>query len=97
MKIKFLLIILAFFYNFCYSQDNIKKQKTIDSMIMVVQDKGIYATKGSKEILRICTEIYYQSKEIDYGKGMIQADLKMSEVYLNEQNYKVALEKNSTR
>ncbi|QBA20159.1 hypothetical protein EU348_02850 [Chryseobacterium indologenes] len=93
MKIKFLLIILTFFYNFCYSQDNIKKQKAIDSMIMVVQDKGIYATKGSKEVLRICTEIYYQSKEIDYGKGMIQADLKMSEVYLNEQNYKAALEK----
>ncbi len=93
MKIKFLLIILVVFYNFCYSQDNIKQQKSIDSMIIVVQDKGIYANKGSKEVLRICTEIYYQSKEIGYSNGMIQADMKMSEVYLNEQNYKAALEK----
>ncbi len=93
MKIKFLLIILVVFYNFCYSQDNIKQQKSIDSMIIVAQDRGIYANKGSKEALRICTEIYYQSKEIDYSNGMIQADMTMSAIYLGEQNYKAALEK----
>lgn len=84
---------MVVFYNFCYSQDNNEQQKSIDSMIVAVQGKDIYATKGSKEVLRICTEIYYQSKEIDYTNGMIQADLKMSEVYLNEQNYKDAFEK----
>lgn len=62
-------------------------------MIVAVQGKDIYATKGSKEVLRICTEIYYQSKEIDYTNGMIQADMIMSAIYLQEQNYKAALEK----
>ncbi|WP_213279055.1 helix-turn-helix transcriptional regulator [Chryseobacterium indologenes] len=62
-------------------------------MIIVAQDRGIYANKGSKEALRICTEIYYQSKEIDYSNGMIQADMTMSAIYLGEQNYKAALEK----
>ncbi|BAP30477.1 uncharacterized protein CHSO_1440 [Chryseobacterium sp. StRB126] len=62
-------------------------------MINIVKDKNIYVDKGSKEVLRICTEIYYRSKEIDYLKGMIEANLKMAEVYLNEQDYKSALEK----
>lgn len=75
-----------------YSQDK-AKQRSIDSLNRIVNDKNAYAEKGSKEMLRICTEIYYQSKEIHYNSGMLRAILKMSEVYMNERNYEMALKK----
>jgi len=87
-----LLLLSVLFNNTYYSQDKVK-QRSIDSLSKIIKDKNVYADKGSKEILRLCTEIYYQSKEINYNEGMLQAILKMSEVYMNERNYELSLKK----
>lgn len=68
-------------------------QKSIDSLWTIATDKNAYLEKGSKEMLRLCTEIYYQSKNINYEKGELRALVKMSEVYINEQNYEEGLKK----
>lgn len=44
-------------------------------------------------MLRLCTEIYYQSQKINYEKGELRALVKMSEIYINEQNYGEGLNK----
>lgn len=87
-----LLLLFILFSTAFYSQDK-ARQRSIDSLGNIIKDKNVYADKGSKEILRLCTEIYYQSKEINYNKGMLQAILKMSEVYMNERNYELSLKK----
>ena len=92
INIRIALLLFILFSNTLYSQDNVRR-KSIDSVNNVLKDRNIYADKGSKEILRLCTEIYYQSKEINYSKGMLQALLKMSEVYMNERDYEQSLKK----
>ncbi|MDR6466149.1 hypothetical protein [Chryseobacterium sediminis] len=87
-----LLLLFILFNNSFYSQDKARR-RSIDSLSNIIKDKNVYADKGSKEILRLCTEIYYQSKEINYNKGILQAILKMSEVYMNERNYELSLKK----
>ncbi|MGG5210777.1 hypothetical protein ACQWU4_17760 [Chryseobacterium sp. MIQD13] len=66
---------------------------SVDSLWTLVNGKGIYAEKGSKEMLRLCTEIYYQSHNIDYEPGKLRALVKMSEIYSNEGNYKECFNK----
>jgi tetratricopeptide (TPR) repeat protein len=94
MKLKFLLLIVFLLVskNY-YSQDIDKQKKAIDSLWIIVTDKNAYLTKGSKEMLRMCTEVYYQVKEINYGKGELRALVKMSEIYTNEKNYEEGLKK----
>ncbi|WP_309875626.1 hypothetical protein [Chryseobacterium sediminis] len=48
---------------------------------------------SSKEMLRICTEMYYQSKSISYNKGILSSIGGMASVYNDEQNYEEALKK----
>lgn len=69
------------------------QEKSIDSLWNLAVSKDSYAEKGSKEMLRLCTEVYYQSKNINYDKGALRALVKMSEIYQNEQNYKESLSK----
>ncbi len=76
-----------------YAQTSTAQIKSIDSLFETTQSKSAYLDKGSKEILRICTEVYYRSKEIQNEKGMLKAILKMVEVYINEQQYEEALKK----
>ncbi|TZF93775.1 hypothetical protein FW781_19000 [Chryseobacterium panacisoli] len=68
-------------------------QRSIDSLWVVTKDKDAYSNKGTKEMLRLCTEIYYQSKSINYEEGELRSLVKMSEIYINEQNYKESLNK----
>lgn len=89
-----------FLFPFClilnisfYSQ-NIK-QKDVDSLMSLVYDKNAYSEKGSKEMLRLCTEIFYQSKEINYKEGISKGLSKMAEIYMSEQNYSMSLKKAS--
>lgn len=89
-KIFFLFVLLG---NLMYAQTNTAQIKSIDSLFETTQSKSAYLDKGSKEILRICTEVYYRSKEIQNEKGMLKAILKMVEVYINEQQYEEALKK----
>jgi len=92
MKINSLLFLFIICSNICYSQ-SIDKQKKIDSLWAIATDKNAYLTKGSKEMLRLSTEVYYQSKEINYDNGELRALVKMSEIYTNEQNYEEGLNK----
>lgn len=68
-------------------------QNSIDSLWAITTSKDAYSNKGSKEMLRLCTEVYYQSQKINYEKGELRALVKMSEIYINEQNYKEGLNK----
>ncbi|UTF99022.1 hypothetical protein J2O02_11885 [Elizabethkingia anophelis] len=94
MKTKFLLLIFFVFSISFYTQD-IKQRKVIDSLIRVVKGQNNYVEKGTKEMLRLCTEIYYQSKGIGYKEGVVHALIKMSEIYINEQDYDMSLKKES--
>lgn len=93
MKNKVIFFILfSFILQFSFSQTI--KQKELDSLYTVITNgKDAYANKGSKELLRLCTEIYYQSKEIGYETGQLNALVKMSEIYRNEHNYQESLNK----
>lgn len=90
MRYKFILFL--FLFNFSFSQNN-KEIRSIDSLWTIVNDKNAYAEKGSKEMLRLCTEIYYQSKNIDYDTGQLRSIIKSSTIYLDERNYNEALKK----
>lgn len=68
-------------------------KKSIDSIWSNANKGNAYTEIGSKEVLRLCTEIYYQSEDINYDLGKLRALTKMSEVYMNEQNYKESLSK----
>ncbi|RXM50620.1 MULTISPECIES: hypothetical protein [unclassified Chryseobacterium] len=93
MKIRILFFLFVLLGNFISAQNNIGQIKSIDSLFELTLNKSAYLDKGSKEILRICTEVYYRSKEAHYEKGVLKAILKMSEVYTNEQQYEEALRK----
>ncbi|MGG5210632.1 tetratricopeptide repeat protein [Chryseobacterium sp. MIQD13] len=60
-------------------------------MFTLVTDKNAYADRGDKELLRLCTEVYYQSKEIGYDKGKVNATVKMAEIYSNRGNARESL------
>lgn len=90
MRYKFILFL--FFFNFSFSQNN-KEIRSIDSLWTIVSNKNAYAEKGSKEMLRLCTEMYYQSKNIGYDTGQLRSVTKTAEIYVNEQNYSEALKK----
>jgi tetratricopeptide (TPR) repeat protein len=90
MRYKFILFL--FLFNFSFSQNN-KEIRSIDSLWTIVNDKNGYAEKGSKEMLRLCTEIYYQSKNRGYDKGQLKSIIKSSVIYLDEHNYREALRK----
>jgi DNA-binding CsgD family transcriptional regulator len=87
----FIFILLSHIF---YSQDRIKIQKDIDSLITIVGDKNSNAAnRGTKEMLRLCTEIYYQSKSINYDNGILSGIYGMAGIYTDEQNYEEALKK----
>ncbi|MCT2406238.1 hypothetical protein NZD88_01545 [Chryseobacterium antibioticum] len=90
MKCAFILFL--FLFNFSFSQNN-KEIRSIDSLWAITNDKNAYAEKGSKEMLRLCTEMYYQSKNIGYDTGQLRSVTKTAEIYVNEQNYSEALKK----
>lgn len=72
--------------NIILAQDHNVNQK-IDSLIKIVNVVDAYQDKGEKEMLLICTEIYYQSKEAGYKKGMLKALVSFGRIYtLNMQN-----------
>ncbi|RKS97586.1 hypothetical protein [Chryseobacterium defluvii] len=93
MKTKLLLYIFLQLSTTFYTQDKIKQQKSIDSLITIANNKNLIAESGNKEMLRICTEIYYQSKNIGYDKGIMNGIIGMAGAYLYEQNYDEALKK----
>lgn len=72
--------------NVFYSQNKISIKK-IDSLIAIANDKNLIARSGNKEMLRICTEIYYQSKDIGYDKGIMNGIMGLAGAYIYEQNF----------
>lgn len=90
MKTNILLYIFILLSNFFYSQ-NKSTIKSIDSLIVIASDKNLVARSGNKEMLRICTEIYYQSKSIDYDRGTMSGIIGMAGAYIYEQNFEEAL------
>lgn len=93
--IRFLLFLYFLLTNITYAQVNPKQEKSIDSLVKIIKDKNAYLNMGSKEMLRISTEIYYQSEGIDYDRGKLEALYCMSLIYLNEQDHGMALKKTS--
>ncbi|WP_051882044.1 tetratricopeptide repeat protein [Chryseobacterium soli] len=91
MIFKYIFCFIFLFYSLINGQSS--QEKSIDSLWNLAAGKHSYAEKGSKEMLRLCTEVYYQSKNINYEKGTLRALVKMSEIYQNEQNYKESLSK----
>jgi len=91
MRFKYIFCFIFLSYSLMNGQS--PQQKSIDSLWNLAVGKHSYAEKGSKEMLRLCTEVYYQSKNINYDKGTLRALVKMSEIYQNEQNYKESLNK----
>lgn len=85
------LFISVLFCNFINGQ--VSTPKSIDSLWNLVKNKNMYDKDGSKEMLRLCTEIYYQSKSIRYERGELRSIVKMSEIYSNEGNYKECFNK----
>ncbi|MFP3598617.1 tetratricopeptide repeat protein [Chryseobacterium sp. SIMBA_029] len=85
-----LFFILPFNDTFSQSSENIH---SIDSLLTIVNSNNAFAEKGSKEMLRLCTEIYYQSKNIGYKEGQLRSIVKSSGIYMNEQNYGEALKR----
>ncbi|MFP3595577.1 tetratricopeptide repeat protein [Chryseobacterium sp. SIMBA_029] len=92
MRYKFILFLLFFHFALSFAQ-NSKEISSIDSLWTIVSDKNAYAEKGSKEMLRLCTEMYYQSKDIGYDKGQLNSIVKLAGIYLDERNYSEALKK----
>ncbi|MFP3598635.1 tetratricopeptide repeat protein [Chryseobacterium sp. SIMBA_029] len=92
MRYKFISFLSLFHFALSFSQNN-KEISSIDSLWTIVNHKNAYAEKGSKEMLRLCTEMYYQSKNTGYDKGHLKSIVKLSEIYANEQNYSEALKK----
>lgn len=93
MKANIIFFIFILFSNVLSAQDKIQQQKSIDSLITIVADKNATVNKGTKEMLRLCTEIYYQSKSINYDNGILSSIYGMAGIYADEQNYEEALKK----
>ncbi|KFF13028.1 hypothetical protein IW15_09650 [Chryseobacterium soli] len=92
MMNKFIFLFISIlFCNFINGQ--VSTPKSIDSLWNLVKNKNMYDKDGSKEMLRLCTEIYYQSKSIHYERGELRSIVKMSEIYSNEGNYKECFNK----
>jgi tetratricopeptide (TPR) repeat protein/DNA-binding CsgD family transcriptional regulator len=88
VKTKIVLYILLLLGKTFYSQDRTNKQKSIDSLIAIAtNDRDLVARSGNKELLRICTEIYYQSKDIGYDKGIMNGIMGLAGAYISEQNF----------
>jgi len=88
---KYIFCLIFLFYSLINGQSS--QEKSIDSLWNLAVSRHSYAEKGSKEMLRLCTEVYYQSSNINYDRGTLRALVKMSEIYQNEQNYKESLSK----
>lgn len=86
-----IFILLFIGSHYCYSQKHSISQKEIDSLIVVLKRKDAYADLGSKQLLDLSYTVYTQSKKIKYSKGILDAISKMTEIYMNEQNYETAL------
>ncbi len=95
-------IVLLFFVLFsCLGIAQNKKEKEMDSLFRIVQqveildqpsdNKNISYNTG--ELLKISTEIYYQSKEAGYIEGQAKALLPMISYYIRNGNIKEALKK----
>lgn len=93
MKHKFLLFFLIFLAEFSYSQDKLKQQKAIDSLIQTEINKKIIDQRSSIESLKRYLDMYYQSKSFNYDKGIIYSVLELSVIYIFEQNYEEALKR----
>ncbi|MDV2447628.1 hypothetical protein CMU93_08970 [Elizabethkingia anophelis] len=91
MKKIFPLLILFLFTN-VFSQN--KKEKEIDNLFNSMNNSiPSYANGDTEENLKICTEVYYKSKEVGYTVGQIKALLYMAEAYSIYTDVKPALEK----
>lgn len=78
---KYFLLISFLVSFFACAQVDIRKK--IDSLIAVVSRSDAFEKLGEKDILRITTEIYYQSKEINYKEGQMTALSYRSSMYYN--------------
>lgn len=92
MKKFYNIKVFIFLFTLCYVLISAHFFPKIDSLIKIVENKNAYQ-KGTKELLRVCTEIYYQSKEQKYSKGTVFALLHMAEIYYNEGNIQGSLRK----
>ncbi|MFP3598221.1 tetratricopeptide repeat protein [Chryseobacterium sp. SIMBA_029] len=92
MMNKFIFFFISvLFCNFINGQ--VSTPKSIDSLWSLVKNEVMYNKEGSKEMLRLYTEMYYQSKNIHYERGELRSIMKMSEIYSNEGNYKECVNK----
>ncbi|MGU9939760.1 tetratricopeptide repeat protein [Empedobacter brevis] len=63
-------------------------KKKIDSLIAIIRNDDLYTHYSDKEILRLTTEIYYQSKQIHYKLPQLESLVKSMEVYYNTSDIK---------
>ncbi|CAM3687156.1 tetratricopeptide repeat protein [Elizabethkingia occulta] len=93
MQSKLLLLFLASLYISISAQS--KKEKEIDSLFSTIKSKANnpYVKKETDKILKVSTEVYYKSREINYIDGQIDALSYMTEIYTNTGNTKMALAK----
>lgn len=93
MKNYLLYLVSLFFYsNIIFGQTS---RNSIDSLLVLAKNTNISTDDGSKEILRLCTEVYYQSKEIGYEAGRLKAITIMAETYSYEGNLKQSLKRST--
>ncbi|MGG5208128.1 hypothetical protein ACQWU4_04215 [Chryseobacterium sp. MIQD13] len=63
-----------------------KDKKSIDSLYAIINNKDAFAKYGEEELLRLCTELYYHSKESGNEPGQLNALTKMVRIYSEADN-----------
>ncbi|AQX85226.1 hypothetical protein ATB97_00180 [Elizabethkingia bruuniana] len=90
---KILFSLITLFTPFSIIAQN-NKEKAIDSLYKTISSTIPYNVRGDAEKnLKVCTEIYYKSKEINYTDGQVKALEYMAQVYSINHNMKQALAK----
>lgn len=94
MMIRSIIFLLIINFNVIHAQNSFSIKK-IDSLITILNDVNVYEDLGEQEMLRLSTEVYYQSKEIQYKKGMVKSLVLFSNIYLEDTrgNYHECLNK----
>ncbi|HFK5529509.1 TPA: hypothetical protein ACGZ99_003592 [Elizabethkingia anophelis] len=90
---KIFTLLLCIFISISIFAQN-KKEQEIDSLYNTIGNTIPYYVKSEAEKnLKICTEVYYKSKEINYLHGQIKALEYMAQTYSINHNMKLSLAK----
>lgn len=77
-----------------YPAQKTDKEKEVDSLFHAVNLLGDANTNNkTEEVLKICTEIYYKAKEINYTDAQARALVYINSIYFQTGNIKLLLSK----